>query len=155
MSSEYKIEVHRRPSGTIRSEIVDIAKELTSKWFTSNVPNDTYYDLGFQDVLILRNGKRIISFIMYTCLDGTINISLMGTRLDSIGQGYGSILMDEFCRHIKALGFSQIMVYTVPPDKKPAYTTTVSFYQKHGFHIMRRFEELWESGAIQLVKELT
>ena len=146
--------MHRRPSGVIRDEIVSIAQDLTSGWFTGNVPNDTYRDLSFQDVLILKEAGRIISFIMYTCLDGIIQISLMGTRLESMNKGYGSKLMKEFCKHIKTLGFTRIMVYTVPPDKKPAYTSTLSFYQKHGFRITRRFEELWESGAIQLVREL-
>jgi GNAT superfamily N-acetyltransferase len=146
--------VHLRPSGAVRDEIVSIARDLTSRWFTRNVPDDTYRDLGFQDVLVLKVAGRIISFIMYTCLDGTIQISLMGTRLESMGKGYGSKLMKEFFRHIKTLGFDRIMVYTVPPDKKPAYMSTLSFYQKHGFRITRRYEELWESGAIQLVYDL-
>lgn len=154
LEKEPAIEVHRRPSGAVREEIVNIAWDLTSRWFTRNVPDDTYRDLGFQDVLVLKEAGRIISFIMYTCLDGTIQISLMGTRLEAMGKGYGSTLMEEFCRHIKTLGFDRIMVYTVPPDKKPAYTSTLSFYQKHGFKITRRYDELWESGAIQLVREL-
>ena len=154
MGTECEIELHRRPIGAIRDEIVGIAQDLTSRWFTVNVPNDTYHDLGFQDVLILKECGRIISFIMYTCLDGTIQISLMGTRPESIRKGYGSILMKEFCRHIKSMGFNRIMVYTVPPEKKPAYSSTLNFYQKHGFRITRRYEELWESGAIQLVNDL-
>ena len=155
MITGYKIGIHQRPSGVIRDEIVSIAQELTSSWFTPNVPNDTYYDLGFQDVMILKEAGGIVSFIMFTCLDGTIQLSLMGTRLESRTKGFGSILMNRFCEHIKSMGFNRIMVYTVPPDKKPAYAATLSFYQKHGFRITRRFEELWESGAIQLVKDLS
>jgi ribosomal protein S18 acetylase RimI-like enzyme len=154
LRTECEIEIHRRPTGAIRDEIVGIAQDLTSRWFTENVPNATYHDLSFQDVLILKEAGRIISFLMYTCLDGTIQISLMGTRLESMRKGYGSILMKEFCRHIKSMGFRRIMVYTVPPDKKPAYSSTLSFYKKHGFRIAHRYEELWESGAIQLVNDL-
>lgn len=154
MNTYCEIEIHQRPSGVIRDEIVSIAQELTASWFTPNVPSDTYYDLGFQDVMILKENGRIVSFIMFTCLDGTIQLSLMGTRLDSRSRGFGSILITRFCEHIKSLGFNRIMVYTVPPDTKPAYSTTLCFYQKHGFRITRRFEELWESGAIQLVKDL-
>jgi ribosomal protein S18 acetylase RimI-like enzyme len=146
--------VHRRPSGAVRDEIVSIARDLTSRWFTKNVPDDTSRDLGFQDVMMIKEAGRIISFIMYTCIDGTIQISLMGTRLDSMGKGYGSMLMKEFCEHIRRMGFNRIMVYTVPPDKKSAYASTLSFYQKHGFRIVRRYDELWESGALQLVREL-
>ena len=155
MNTGYEIEVHQRPSGAIRDEIVGIVQELTSDWFTLNVPNDTYYDLGFQDVMILRDAGRIVSFIMFTCLDGTIQLSLMGTRLASRTRGFGSILIDKFSDYIKSIGFTRIMVYTVPPDKKPAYSATLRFYQNHGFRITRRFTELWESGAIQLVKELS
>lgn len=154
LNTAYEIEIHQRPSGAIRDEIVCIAQELTSEWFTFNVPNDTYYDLGFQDAMILKEAGRIVSFIMFTCLDGTIQLSLMGTRLDSRAKGFGSILINAFFDHIKSLGFNRIMVYTVPPDKKPAYSATLRFYQNHGFTITRRFEELWESGAIQLVKVL-
>jgi ribosomal protein S18 acetylase RimI-like enzyme len=155
MSSGYEIEIHQRPSDAIRDEIVGIAQELTSSWFTPNVPGDTYYDLGFQDVMILKQAGRIVSFIMFTCQDGNIQLSLMGTRLESRNKGFGSILMNEFCEYIRGLGFNCIMVYTVPPDTKPAYSTTLDFYQNHGFRITRRFEELWESGAIQLVKILS
>jgi ribosomal protein S18 acetylase RimI-like enzyme len=153
MNTDYAIEIHQRPLGAIRDEIVGITQELTSSWFTPNVPGDTFYDLGFQDVMVLKEAGRIVSFIMFTCLDGTIQLSLMGTRLDARAQGFGSILIDKFSEYIKSLGFNRIMVYTVPPDKKPAYSATLRFYQKHGFRITRRFEELWESGAIQLVKE--
>jgi ribosomal protein S18 acetylase RimI-like enzyme len=105
--------------------------------------------------MILKEAGRIVSFIMFTCLDGTIQLSLMGTRLQSRTKGFGSILLSRFCEHIRSIGFNCIMVYTVPPDKKPAYSATLDFYQKHGFRITRRFEELWESGAIQLVKDLS
>ncbi len=155
MNNDYEIEIYQRPSGAIRDEIVSIAQELTSSWFTPNVPGDTFSDLGFQDVMILKESGIIVSFIMFTCLDGTIQLSLMGTRLESRKKGFGSILITNFCEHIDSIGFRQIMVYTVPPDKKPAYSETLHFYQKHGFRITRRFEELWESGAIQLVKDLS
>ena len=154
VKTDCEIEIHQRPSGAIRDEIVGIAQELTAGWFTSNVPRDTYSDLGFQDVMILKEAGRIVSFIMFTCLDGTIQLSLMGTRLDSRAKGFGSILINKFCEHIRGIGFNRIMVYTVPPDTKPAYSATLAFYQKHGFRITRRFEELWESGALQLVKDL-
>ena len=154
MEQDYSIEMHSRPTGVIRDEIVSIAQELTTRWFTSNVPDDTFRDLLFQDVIILRKAARIESFIMYTCLDGIIQLSLMGTRLDSRESGLGSILIEAFFNHIKEMGFKQIMVYTVPPDTKPAYYSTVRFYQKHGFQIRRRYSELWENGALQLVKQL-
>ena len=146
--------MHSRPKGAIRDEIVSIAQELTTEWFTSNVPDDTFRDLLFQDVLILRKAARIESFIMYTCLDGIIQLSLMGTRLESREKGFGSILIEAFFLHIKEMGFNRIMVYTVPPDTKPAYHSTVRFYQKHGFRILRRYNELWENGALQLIKDL-
>ena len=154
MEQDYTIEMHSRPNGAIRDEIVSIARALTTEWFTANVPDDTFRDLLFQDVLILRKATRIESFIMYTCLDGIIQLSLMGTRLESREKGFGSILIEAFFQRIKEMGFQQIMVYTVPPDTKPAYASTVRFYQQHGFKILRRYNELWEHGALQLIKDL-
>jgi ribosomal protein S18 acetylase RimI-like enzyme len=151
---EQEIEIHQRPSGPIRDEIVSIANALTSQWFTANVPGDTYQDLGFQDIMVLRQSERIVSFIMFTCLDGDIHISLMGTRPELIGKGYGSQLMNEFISYVKSLGFKRIVVYTVPPDKKPSYHATMAFYEKHGFTFTKRYDELWEAGAIQLTRIL-
>ena len=152
--AEQKIEIHQRPSGQIRDEIVAIADALTSRWFTSNVPEDTYHDLGFQDIMILKQSETIVSFIMFTCLDGDIHISLMGTRPELIGRGYGSKLMNEFIGYVKSLGFKRIVVYTVPPDQKPSYNATLAFYEQHGFTFTKRYDELWESGAIQLIRTL-
>ena len=78
----------------------------------------------------------------------------MGTRLEARGKGLGSILLNAFCEHVKSIGFDRIMVYTVPPDRKPAYRSTLGFYEKHGFRITHRYDELWEVGALQLVKDL-
>jgi hypothetical protein len=50
-------------------------------------------------------------------------------------------------------GFSEIRAMTVPPEKKPAYAGTVSFYLKNGFLITNRYPDLWESGAILLEKK--
>lgn len=154
MESNISIEIHSRPTGAVRDEIVSIVKGLTSDWFTQNVPEDTFSDLIFQDVLILKHSTIIESFIMYTCHDGIIQISLMGTRKESRGKGYGSQLIEAFFKHIKKMGFRKIIVYTVPPDMKIAYRATLTFYQKHGFIITRRYNELWEHGAIQLLKDL-
>ncbi len=38
MNTDYEIEIHPRPSGVIRDEIVSITKELSSRWFKPNVP---------------------------------------------------------------------------------------------------------------------
>ena len=154
MHTNYSIKIYKRPISSIRTEIVLIAKSLTYKWFTPNVPKDTYRDLEFQDVIILKQFNKIISFIMFTCLDGSIHISLMGTRPKYIGKGYGSILINEFFKYIKTIKHKRIIVYTVPPDKKQPYTITLAFYLKHGFKITKEYKELWESGAIQLIKEL-
>ena len=59
MNTGYEMEIHQRPSGAIRDEIVSIAQELTAGWFTPNVPNDTYHDLGFQDVMILKVPEKL------------------------------------------------------------------------------------------------
>jgi xylan 1,4-beta-xylosidase len=151
---DYEIQLHQRPGKDISEQIVDIAKLLTGKWFTSNVPGDIEKDLLFHDALCLVSQGKIISFLVFTSLDGSINILLMGTHPDFIGKGFGSILIRHFFQYIKSIGFHRIVVFTVPPDTKPSYDSTVKFYQKHGFEIKKRYNELWESGAIELVKEM-
>jgi ribosomal protein S18 acetylase RimI-like enzyme len=151
----YEIQLYQRPGKDIIKQIVDIARLLTEKWFTSNVPGDIEKDLLFHDALCLINEERkIISFLVFTSLDGSINISLMGTHPDFRGEGYGSILMNHLFIYVKKIGFNRVVAFTVPPDTKPSYESTVKFYGKHGFEIKKHYTELWESGAIELVKEL-
>jgi ribosomal protein S18 acetylase RimI-like enzyme len=104
--------------------------------------------------MVLRQSETVLSFIMFTCLDGDIHISLMGTRPEYIGKGCGSRLMNEYFNYVKELGFERIIVYTVPPDTKPSFYPTVAFYQRHGFEVTKRYDELWETGALQLTRKL-
>ena len=102
----------------------------------------------------LRVDERIASFIVFTSWEGSIYITLMGTHPDYRGRGLGSQLIQHFFKHVKQLGFDRIIALTVPPDFKPSYESTEKFYEKNGFVVTRRYNELWGSGAIELVKEL-
>lgn len=150
----YEIQLYQRPGKEIIQQIVDIAELLTNKWFTANVPGDTEKDLLFHNVLCLLSQGKMVSFLIFTSLDGSINITLMGTHPDYRGKGYGSILINHFFEYVKNIGFDRVVVFTVPPDTKPAYDSTLNFYIKHGFEIKKRYTELWESGAIELTKKI-
>lgn len=150
----FEIELHQRPTGDIAEEVVGIARLLTDGWFTDDVPEGTRRDLMFQDLMCLRADGRIASFIVFTSWDGSIYITLIGTHPDHRGRGLGSQLIQHFFEHVKQLGFDRIIALTVPPDVKPSYEPTVKFYEKNGFVLTRRYNELWGSGAIELVKEL-
>ncbi|MCL6592104.1 MAG: GNAT family N-acetyltransferase [Firmicutes bacterium] len=150
----YEIQLYQRPDKEIINQIVDIAELLTEKWFTSNVPEDIRKDLLFHDALCLINQRKIVSFLVFTSINGEINISLMGTHPDFRGKGFGSILINHLFQYVKDLGFNRVVAFTVPPDTKPSYDSTVKFYEKNGFKFKKRYNELWESGAIELVKEL-
>lgn len=151
---EYEIFIYSRPGSDIVKRIKEISEQLTVKWFTNNVPEDTERDLMFQDVVCLSVNGLIVSFIMFTCLDGTINISIMGTHPDYRGKGLGTININYFFKYVKSLGFEYIKVFTVPPDVKNSYKETISFYEKNGFRVEKRYTELWENGAIELIKNL-
>ncbi len=151
---DWCIQLYQRPSGLVVDEIVALAKALVSDWFTPNVPGDARRDLAFHDVLCLYHRERLVSFLMFTSIDGALNITLMGTDPAERGHGAGSRLMTHFFEHAKGLGYDQIIAMTVPPDVKPVYAPTVRFYEKHGFVLNRRYDELWESGAIELIKNL-
>lgn len=151
---EYEINIYRRPEKDVVKRIKEIAELLTERWFTENVPTDAERDLMFQDAVCLCINGIIVSFIMFTSLDGIINISLMGTHPDYRGKGFGSALMEYFFRYVKSIGFDFIKVFTVPPDVKASYQETIDFYEKNGFKVGKRYNELWENGAVELVVSL-
>jgi ribosomal protein S18 acetylase RimI-like enzyme len=159
MKNEYDIQLYQRPNSKppnikIVQGIYDIAKSLTSKWFTANVPDDTLRDLMFHDVFCLQKGRKILSFILFTSWDGMMYISLMGTQSEFQGKGLGSRLMEQFLQHARGLGFQNAAVMTIPEDVKPIYGPTIRFYEKHGFKIAKRTNEIWENGALLLIKKL-
>jgi ribosomal protein S18 acetylase RimI-like enzyme len=151
---KYQIELYRRPDSTIINQIVTIAFLLTEQWFTPNVPKDIEKDLMFHDALCLIDKGKILSFIVFTSLDGAIYISLMGTHPEFRNTGLGSMLINHLFKYVKSIGFKHIVVFTVPPEIKSSYQSTVKFYKKHGFKVKKIYHELWERGAIELVKEL-
>ncbi|SFM36368.1 Acetyltransferase (GNAT) domain-containing protein [Paenibacillus sp. 1_12] len=146
------IKVHRRPEET--QEILQIIRLLTPMWFTQNVFEDTRKDLTFQDAICLQINDELMSFIIFTCWEGTIYITLMATHPDYQGRGYGSELVTAFFEHVQELGFNEIKLLTVPQEVKPIYEKTITFYKKQGFNISRRYSEIWGSGAIELTIQL-
>jgi len=143
-----------RPDGLIKDQILKIVQDLTPYWFTENVLHDTANDLLFQDVVYLVENDKIISFIIFTCWDGSIYITLMGTDPGYKNHGYGTILINSFFERVKSLGFNKIKLLTVPAETKPHYAQTIKFYEKNGFFATKRFNEIWESGALLLEKEI-
>ena len=149
------IQLHQRPSGYIADAIIEIARLLTDRWFTANVPEDTGRDLLFQDAYCLYEDGQLRSFLVFTSWDGSLHITLLGTHPQHHGRGFGSLLLERLLQHAARLGFDRVVALTVPADVKPAYQPTITFYRKHGFVQTRRYQELWENGAVELVKVLT
>jgi ribosomal protein S18 acetylase RimI-like enzyme len=158
-TTQYTIKLYQRPNANppnrkIVGEIYEIAKSLTVRWFTSNVPDDTLRDLMFNDVFCLQKNGKILSFLEFTSRDGFIEIILCGTRIEFQRQGLGSKLIEHFFEYGRGLGFKTASVMTVPEDVKPVYGPTIRFYEKHGFVIRKRSNVLWENGALLLFKNL-
>lgn len=91
---------------------------------------------------------------MFTGMDGSLLMTLLGTRPCFRGQGYGSQLMEALFDHARSLGFADVTLLTVPPSVDPRRVATIGFYQKHGFEIEKEYKELWDTGALQLRKTL-
>lgn len=136
---------------TIES-ICEIAQDYTRDYFTLNVPDDTKNDLIFQQVMYLVNNNEVVSFIVFTCWDGSPNITLMATKRECSGEGYGKTLIQHLVTYLTELGFNRIELFTVPPEVKPVYKNTVAFYERAGFKIEKVYSQLWESGAVKMVK---
>ena len=149
------IEIHRRPTGPTADQIVSIVGDLTGEWFTPDVAPATRLDLHFQDVVCGTQNGRVRAFIMFTSQDGAILITLMGTHPSWRGRGFGSALMGRLVTHATALGFCEIVTFTVSPASKPAYQATLAFYEKRGFAVVKEYSEFWQSGALELRKPLT
>ena len=146
----FVIEYHAEPNGAIIEGIVALTSSLTGLWFTPNVPGDTQKDLPFQRVLSCHVGDVLAGFLMFTSLDGSLQITLMGAALEFHRQGIGSRLVDALKRVALELGFTSIKAMTVPPSANPRYAATVAFYEKNGFHQVRFYPDLWEHGAMEL-----
>lgn len=149
-----KVKLYRRPENNVIEDISGIIKLLTEKWFTQDVLYDTKKDLIYQDVMCLYQDNVLISFIIFTCWDGDINITLIGTHPDYQNKGYGTILFKYFCEYIKENGFFKVLLLTVPPEVNENYESTVKFYDKLGFKFTKKYTEIWQNGALQFVKEL-
>jgi GNAT superfamily N-acetyltransferase len=118
------------------------------------VPDDIVRDLIFHDVFCLQQEKEIVSFLVFSSHEEIIDITLLGTQIEYQGQGLGSKLIEHFFQHARKLGFEKSSVWTVPEDVKPAYGPTLRFHKNHRFEIIKRYTELWGSGALFLEKKL-
>jgi ribosomal protein S18 acetylase RimI-like enzyme len=154
-----KIEIIARPQGPEVAQILAIVDQLSAAFFTDDVLPATRFDLLFQDVVCAKTHDKphgeVRAFIMFTSLDGAIHLSLMGVHPQCRRQGYGTALIRHLELHALELGFDQLVVFTVPPDKKPAFQSTMNFYLKCGFRLTKRYTELWQSGALELRKKLS
>ena len=131
-------------------EVYNLAKEYTKDFFTANFPDDMRVDMEFQRLFYILEEGRIVSCIVYTCLDGSIHITMMLTDRILAGKGYGTKLMEEFTKHVSEYGIRSIELHTFSPETRPVYSSTIAFYEKNGFKIVKEHKDLWESGTITL-----
>lgn len=150
----YEIKLYQRPSGEVKKQISEVVGILSEKWFTENVAEDTMRDLLFQDAICLFENSRLVSLLIFTCWDGSMHITLIGTHTEYHRKGYGTKLIKYFFDYVKTIGFNRVVVLTVPPEVNSFYENTVDFYLKCGFVINKRYTEIWKNGAIELIKEI-
>ena len=152
-----QITLYERPARNnafVVKQITDIASKLTEDWFTDDVPEWIANDLLFQDVLCVEEGNMVIAFIMFTSIEGVLNITLMGTEPVCRNQSYGSKLMEYFVEYARVRGFRKVELLTVPPERKSSYQSTLTFYGKHGFVRVKEYPDVWDTGAVKLAKAL-
>jgi len=152
----YVLRTIKRPGCKRRvvNEILEIIDSVTTTWFTKEVYEYVPYDLKYQDVIVLIQNQKIIGFIMYTCLDGKIAMTLMAIHKDHQGKGYGTLIYEKLEENMKNKGFTTIMLQTIPPDINANYIKTIKFWNNQGFKITKRYNELWDHGAIEMEKNL-
>ena len=69
------------------NQIYLIAKDYTKDYFTKDFPDDMRIDMQFQRAVLLKNGSEVVSCIVFTCLDGSLHITLMATKRNYNNKG--------------------------------------------------------------------
>jgi GNAT superfamily N-acetyltransferase len=148
--------LHRPGKNTrvVRSAL-SIITPLTGDWFTKDVVENIAFDLHFQDMAAFYVHGRMTSFIVFTGMDGSVLITLMATARECHGRGYGTRLYQWFERYIRRRGCDTVRLQTVPGDINPNYRSTIAFYEKLGFVFTKRYNELWEHGAVEYAKKFS
>ena len=151
-----KIKIYKRPGNKkkLANKIIEIVKELTGKYFTEEVMESIPFDLYYQDLAVLYINGGIESFIIFTCIDGYITITLMATRYEDRNKGYGTILYKHFERSMIRKGFRRFLVQTVPEESNKNFHDTIEFYKRQDYKTNKMYKELWEDGALELIKEI-
>ncbi|WP_240420352.1 GNAT family N-acetyltransferase [Paenibacillus periandrae] len=152
-----EITLYQRPglnNHRIEQQILDITQRMVDRWFSKDVISDTLVDLKFHDVICLEREDQLKSFIIFTSYEGSIRISLMGTDPSEHNKGYGSELLKQFFNYLFINGYKKVELFTVKPNNNPQYTATIAFYQKNGFVLEKEYVEIWQGGALKLVKTL-
>jgi ribosomal protein S18 acetylase RimI-like enzyme len=151
-----KIKFYKRPGNKKKlvDKIIGIIKELTGNYFTKDVMENAPFDLYYQDLVVLYINGQIESFIIFTCIDGYITITLIATRYKNRNKGYGTILYKYFEKEMIKNGFKHFLVQTVPEEANANFHDTIEFYKKQGYKINKLYKELWENGALELIKEI-
>jgi GNAT superfamily N-acetyltransferase len=151
-----RIKFYKRPGNKKKlvDKIIEIIKELTGNYFTKDVMENVPFDLFYQDLVVLYVNNEIESFIIFTCIDGSITITLIATRYKNRNKGYGTILYKNFEKNMVQRGFKHFLVQTVPEEANKNYHDTIEFYKKRGYKINKLYKELWKTGALELIKEI-
>lgn len=142
--------LEREITGDTARQVYEIAQDYTADYFTPGYPDDMRVDMLFQQAMLLKDGPRVVAFILFTALEGSPHITTMATRRTHSGQGHGKRLMRHFVEHIQSLGLNSIELFTFSPASRPGYHTTVAFYQGAGFSIQREYPDLWIPGTTTL-----
>ena len=151
-----KTKVYKRPgyNKKITTDVVEIIRSVSGKWFTEEVQGYVPNDMKFQDLIAIYDQRKMKGFIIYTCIDGKIVMMLMAIRSEDQRKGYGAYLYSKFEEMIRRQGFSIIMLQTIPQEVNENYKGTIEFYEKQGFKIVKHYTELWEHGAVELEKAI-
>jgi GNAT superfamily N-acetyltransferase len=147
---EIEVVHHERPGSSVRDGIARLARLLTPRWFTENVPEDVRQDLLFQQAITCNSREGIVGFLVFTGIDRALQVTLMGTDPSCQRHGIGRALLMALRDIGRTMDYRCIRALTKPPETNPDYEGTVQFYKTLGFRQAREYHDLWENGAIEL-----
>ena len=145
---EHTFVMEQSPSPESVDQLGSIVESYMGEYFFGDFAECVRIDAPFQRLCCLRGETGIVSFILFTCLDGCPHITAMATRKDMRGKGYGKRLMEFFTEHVSRLGFRGIEVMAWSEKTRPECVPTQGFYRSSGFVIKREYADLWAPGMI-------
>lgn len=134
--------------------VLEIARSL-ARWFHPLEQVALAIDLRLHHLLVVERGDEMVGFLTYHLPErGLVELSWLGVREASQGQGLGAALLTALEREARRRRATRIQVGTVDGSSaEPAFEATRRFYYQHNFRPIGRDLNYFAPGRHRLLLE--